>query len=101
MPPRQTRRRRDKRTNVFVQESAPKGREELEDEDAIDAVAGSDGETAAVSTSRARRMRAQRASRQARVRSEVFTRSIGKELRKLGVLSGTIAVVLVVLTIVL
>ncbi len=38
---------------------------------------------------------------QARVRSEVFTRSIGKELRKLSILSGGILVILVVLAFVL
>lgn len=105
--PRQ-RRGRDRRPNVFVQESTPRGRDEIEDEALIDedVVDGEDASdstaaAAAVATGRSRRLRAQRNSRQARVRSEVFTRSIGKELRKLGVLSGGIAVILVVLTIML
>ena len=105
--PRQ-RRGRDRRPNVFVQESTPRGREEIDEEDPIDTVgAGAAPDTtdtaavAAVSTGRARRLRAQRNSRQARVRSEVFTRSISKELRKLGVLSGGVAIILVVLAFVL
>ncbi len=103
--PRQ-RRRTTRKTNVFVQEAAPRGRAELEDEDAIAAIAG-DEETeeaapgAAIATSRSRRLRSQRTSRQARARSEIFTRSIGKEMRKLGMLSGVIAVTLVVLSFVL
>ena len=102
--PRQ-RRRRDRRTNVFVQEEAPRGREEI-DEDAPVDLDGEDDDgdaaaRAAVSTGRSRRLRAQRASRQARVRSEVFTRSISKELRKLSILSGGILVILVVLAFVL
>lgn len=104
--PRQSR-RRDRRPNVFVQEAAPKGRDEIDEEAPIDADAdeddapGASGATTAVSTGRTRRLRAQRNARQARVRSEVFTRSISKELRKLGVLSGGVAVILVVLAFVL
>ena len=108
--PRQ-RRRRDRRPNVFVQEESPRGREEIDEEAPVDddgdesssAATGSGGSAGgtAVSTGRSRRLRAQRAARQARVRSEVFTRSIGNELRKLGMLSGGIVVILVVLTIVL
>ena len=101
--PRQ-RNRRQRRTNVFVQQNAPRGQEELEDEipgDVGEEDADSGSGSGAVSTGRARRMRAQRVARQARVRSEVFTRSIGKELRKLGVLSGGIVVILVVLSFVL
>ncbi len=104
--PRQ-RRRRDRRPNVFVQESAPRGRDEIDEEapveddgDESSSASASSGGTA-VSTGRSRRLRAQRAARQARVRSEVFTRSIGNELRKLGMLSGGIAVILVVLAFVL
>ncbi len=105
--PRQ-RRGRGRRPNVFVQEAAPKGRDEIEEDAPIDADAA-DGDSSnaagaagpAVSTGRSRRLRAQRNARQARVRSEVFTRSITKELRKLGVLSGGIVVILVVLTFVL
>ena len=104
--PRQ-RKRRDRRTNVFVQEAAPKGREEIEDDDVSSSADSADGdesasgEGTAVATGRARKLRAQRVARQARVRSEVYTRSIGSELRKLGVLSGGIVVILVVLAFVL
>lgn len=109
MPPRPNKRRRGGRhTNVFVQESAPAGREELmaADEDGpVDATeekgAAVAGSAQAVSVSRARRLRAQRVAGHARARSEVFTRTIGKELRKLGILTGGIAVILVVLTFVL
>lgn len=97
------RRRAGRHTNVFVQESAPSGREELADSGLLDDVedeAAPDSSEAqlAVATSRTRKLRAQRVARQTRARSEVFTRSIGKELRKLGVLAGGIAVILVVLT---
>lgn len=102
--PRQ-RRRRDRRTNVFVQENAPRGRDEIDEDAPVDMDDVDDDSSAAaktaVSVGRSRRLRAQRASRQARVRSEVFTRSITKELAKLGVLSGGIAVILVVLAFVL
>lgn len=102
--PRQ-RSRRQRRPNVFVQDTSPRGREEIDEEapvvmDDLDDEAPAAAATAA-SVGRSRRLRAQRASRQARVRSEVFTRSIGKELRKLGVLSGGIVVILVVLSFVL
>ena len=100
--PRQRRRRSDRKTNVFVQSSSPEGRDEVVEDDIVDEEeAPESGSTNAVATSRGRRMRAQRNARQARVRSEVFTRSISKELRKLGVLSGVIVVVLAVLTVTL
>lgn len=98
--PRQNR-RRGRRPNVFVQETAPRGREELDESGPLEVDGDSSNEAAAVATGRSRRLRAQRNARQARVRSEVFTRSIGKELRKLGVLSGGIAAILVVLAFVL
>lgn len=103
--PRQ-RKGRGRRPNVFVQEATPRGRDEIDEEAPIDADAVADDSSgsasaAAVSTGRLRRLRAQRAARQARVRSEVFTRSISKELRKLGVLSGGVVVILVVLSFVL
>ena len=100
------RRRADRHTNVFVQESAPSGREELANTGPLDDTGDEEAPASsatqlAVTTSRARRLRAQRVANQTRARSEVFTRSIGKELRKLGVLTGGIAVILVVLTFVL
>ncbi|MDA0677572.1 MAG: hypothetical protein O2788_06150 [Chloroflexi bacterium] len=103
MPPQQRKRsRRDRHVNVFVQETAPTGREEYEAEDAT-AVADEDeaaaGQQAAVV--RQRRIRAQRVARQTRVRSEVFTRLAGKELRKMGVLTGGMMVVLIVLSFVM
>jgi hypothetical protein len=109
MPPRPKRRRRgDRHTNVFVQETAPSGRDELDDADESEPLAATDetasadtGVAKAVSASRARRLRAQSVARQAHTRSDVFTRSLGRELRKLGVLSGSIAVILVIVSFVL
>lgn len=106
MPPRQKRRRHgDRHVNVFVQDAAPKGRAETDEagDDESSAATGAAGESAtratqAISASRARRLRAQRVARQTSARSDVFTRSMGKELRKLGVVSGGIAVILAVLT---
>ena len=101
--PRQ-RSRRERRPNVFVQQSNPRGREEVEEDvpgDAVEGTTESSTGTAAVSAGRTRRLRAQRAARQARARSEIFTRTVGGELRKLGILSGGIVVILVVLTFVL
>ena len=108
MPPRQKKRRRaDRHVNVFVQESAPSGRDEMgDDDDALPAGSADDGAasvgaTKIASASRTRRLRAQRVAGHARARSEIFTRSLGNELRKLGVLTGGIVVILVVLSFVL
>jgi hypothetical protein len=103
MPPQQRKRsRRDRHVNVFVQETAPTGREEYEAEDAT--VVADEDEAAAgkqASVVRQRRLPAQRVARQTRARSEVFTRLAGKELRKIGILSGGMLVVLIVLTFVM
>jgi len=82
--------RRSSRPNVFIQS------------DRADASISS-SETESGSSQEAPRVRAsvQRTNQRASVRSEVFTRSIGAELRKLGALTGVIVVALVVLTVVL
>ena len=103
MPPQQRKRsRRDRHVNVYVQETAPTGREEYEAEDTA---AGTDESPAAAGQQsaavRQRKLRAQRVARQTRARSEVFTRLAGKELRKMGVLSGGMLIVLIVLTFVM
>lgn len=82
--------RRSSRPNIFIQSDRP------------DASISS-SETESSSSQEAPRVRAsvQRTNQRASVRSEVFTRSIGAELRKLGALTGVIVVALVVLTVVL
>lgn len=103
MPPRSSRgHRKERKTNVFVQQDQPTA-EDFEDEpDEVEDGSGSAVATATGSSgARARRARAQRASRQAKVRSEVFTRTLGSEMRKVGMLSGVIVVTLGVLTFVL
>ena len=100
MPPRPPRRRRDRRTNVFVQENQPSGGIEYEDEPEESEDQSAEGAPGSA-RARARRARAQRTARQSRARSEVFTRTLGKEMRKVGMLSGAIVITLVVLTFVL
>ena len=108
MPQRPNRsRRKERRTNVFVQEEAPRGRAAIADESVIatdvEEEPGENGSdtAAAVSTARARRLRALRVSRQARSRADIFTRTQGAEMRKLGILSAAILAVMIVLMFVL
>mgnify|MGYP004000169163 CR=1 FL=1 len=83
--------RRTSQPNVFVQSQAP--------EDSVD-----DGEEltpeSAVSTQSATRVKArvERGTRIASVRSEIYTRSLSAELRKMGALAGAVVVALAVLT---
>lgn len=99
MPPKSSRgRRKDRRVNVFVQENQPKPGDELDDEPLAVAEDAAPEAVAGAASARGRRIRAQRASRQARVRSEVFTRTLGKELRKVGILTVGIGIALTVLT---
>jgi hypothetical protein len=99
MPPRSSRgRRKDRHVNVFVQQDQPSGAEAFDD--SPDPIIDEDEADSAV-VARPRRTRAQRVSRQARARSEVYTRTLGKEMRKVGILSGAIVITLVVLTFVL
>lgn len=104
-------RRRDRRTNVFV---APEksGAAEVEDDSALEQTADdssaevvADGSSATPGRSQtavqARRARARARQSRGSVRSEVFTRTLPTELRKLGMLTGGIAVALIVLTVVL
>ncbi len=82
--------RRSSRPNVFIQSDRP-------DE------SSSSSDTDSNSSSEAPRVRAavQRTNQRASTRSEIYTRSIGAELRKLGALTGVIVVALAVLTVVL
>jgi hypothetical protein len=103
MPQKRSRgHRKEKRTNVFVQREAPRGREaavEAPDDDVVAEVAVAPA--VARSNTQARVARTRRLSRQNVARAEMFTRSVPRELRKFGVLAGGMAAALVVLTFVL
>ena len=83
--------RRTSQPNVFVQGQAP--------EDSID-----DGEEeiskSTVSTQSVPRVKArvERTTRRASVRSEIYTRSLSAELKKMGALAGAVVIALTVLT---
>jgi hypothetical protein len=81
--------RRASQPNVFVQST------KTEDTD-VDIQ--NDDSTAVESAAPRTRARVERTTRRASVRSEIYTRSLSGELKKMGALSGAIAVVLVVLT---
>ena len=89
MPKNTRKNRRSAKPNVFVQSDQP--------EDAGDV--GPD-ESASSSPTEGTRVRArvQRTSQRASVRSEIYTRSLSAELKKMGALSGAVILVLVVLT---
>ena len=80
--------RRTSRPNVFAR-SQPTPRTNGDSEDS-DAPASSDAAPV--------RARAERTTRIAGARSEIFTRSLPAELKKLGTLAGVIVVALVILT---
>jgi hypothetical protein len=103
MPSQQRKRsRRDRHVNVFVQETAPTGREKYEDEEGTTAAEEDEAEAGKqASVVRQRRLRAQRVAQQSRARSEVFTRLAAKELRKMGILTSGMLVVLIVLSFVM
>jgi hypothetical protein len=84
--------RRTSRPNVFAQKTPVK---RAEDENQPAATA-----TAAVAAPRTR-ARVERTTRRAGVRSEIYTRSLAAELKKMGALASVIVVVLAVLTFVL
>lgn len=77
------------RPNVFAQSQPTTSRD-----DSQAAVTTSTAETAAPRT----RARVERTTRIAGARSEIYTRSMPAELRKLGALAGMIAIALIVLT---
>ena len=81
--------RRTTRPNVFAQtQPTPRSRDDSEVEDVAESPVG---ETRV-------RARVARTSRIAGARSEIFTRSLPAELKKLGTLAGVIVVALIVLT---
>ena len=79
------------RPNVFAQ-SQPTPRADDDDQVAVTT------STASVAAAPRPRARVERTTRIAGARSEIYTRSIPAELRKLGALAGVIVVVLAVLT---
>lgn len=106
MPPKSRRsRRKQRRPNVFVQENQPQSVEEPElyddGADAPDGDAAGETSAPAAAPQHTRRLRSQRIARQARARSEVFTRTLNVELRKMGILGAGILVTLAVLAVVL
>ena len=84
--------RRITKPNVFIQSNQP--------EDSGDSGSIVPESSPPVNAPRVR-AQVQRASQRAGVRSEIFTRSLSAELKKIGALSGAVALVLVVLTFVL
>ena len=89
MPKNTRKNRRTTKPNVFVQSEQPE--------------ATSDAETAVSESSPLAsptrvRARVQQTSQRASVRSEIYTRSLSAELKKMGALSSAIVLVLVVLT---
>ena len=93
---------RESRPNVYIPPArgAPARTEEPPEVAPADGVPISATVVTTAQSVAARRARA-RAGRQVRARSEVFTRSLPQELRKLGVLTGGAIVILIVLTFVL
>ncbi len=89
MPKNTRKNRRTTKPNVFIQSDQPEG-------------AGDSGpvvDDSSSSTEAPRvRARVQRTSQRASVRSEIYTRSLSAELKKMGALSGAVVLVLVVLT---
>lgn len=89
MPKNTRKNRRPSKPNVFVQSQRP------EDNDA------SDNETVTADSAQSAprtRARVQRTTARASVRSEIYTRSLSAELKKMGTLSGVVVVALIVLT---
>jgi hypothetical protein len=80
--------RRSSTPNVFVQSAVPDNNDDDQGETS----------TVAESSSSHTGIRVERTNRRASVRSEIYTRSLSGELRKMGALSAGIVVVLVVLT---
>ena len=89
MPKNTRKNRRSAKPNVFVQSEQP--------EDAGDDGAVEDESSSSEGAPRVR-SRVQRTSQRASVRSEIYTRSLSAELKKIGALSGAVVLVLVVLT---
>ena len=89
MPKNTRKNRRTTKPNVFVQSEQPE--DAGDDEPAI-------VESSSSASAPRVRARVQQTSQRASVRSEIYTRSLSAELKKMGALSSAIVLVLVVLT---
>ena len=84
--------RRTSQPNVFVQSQAPEDSFEDDDDELI-------SESTASTPSAPRiKARVERTTRRASVRSEIYTRSLPAELKKIGALAGAVVIALAVLT---
>ncbi|MBP38719.1 MAG: hypothetical protein QF676_09260 [Dehalococcoidia bacterium] len=88
MPKNSRKNRRTSKPNVFVQSRKP-----ADDNDAQTAVVSSSADA----TPRTR-ARVERTTQRASVRSEIYTRSLSAEIKKMGALTGLLVIALVVLT---
>ena len=88
MPKNTRKNRRTAKPNVFVQS------QRAEDDNSDDEVVTSSGSDSTPKP----RARVQRTTQRASIRSEIYTRSLSSELKKMGALSSVIVVALVVLT---
>ncbi len=87
-----SKKRRTSQPNVFVQAQAPEESIEDDDDEQI-------SESTASTTSAPRvKARVERTTRRASVRSEIYTRSLSAELKKMGALAGAVVIALAVLT---
>ncbi len=89
MPKNTRKNRRTITPNVFVQSNRPN-----DDNDSDQAAPASDASAPAPKA----RARVQRTTQRAGVRSEIYTRSLSAELKKMGALSSVVVIVLAVLT---
>lgn len=89
MPKNTRKNRRPSKPNVFVQSQRPENN---------DSVGNTDSASPEGSSAPQARARVQRTTQRASVRSEIYTRSLSAELKKMGTLSGVVVVALVVLT---
>jgi len=90
MPKNTRKNRRPSRPNVFVQSNRPDNNN--------DSVGGSVSDSSQDNSAPRARARVQRTTQRASARSEIYTRSLSAELKKMGTLSGVIVVALAVLT---
>jgi hypothetical protein len=93
-------RRRQSTPNVYIQEDDPEASDVSSEDDSLESALTSDA-TPGSRTSRSRSRRATRRGRNAPLRAAVYAEYLPRELRKLGVLTGGLAVILIALTVVI
>ena len=91
-------RRRQSTPNVYHQEDDPEASDSRGDDDTLEAALTSDAPS---DSRRSRSRRATRRGRNAPLRAAVYAEYLPRELRKLGVLTGGLAIILVALTVVI